>query len=95
MILFCGLPVTSSQCNIGTEIHPDAAILLIYDDDDYSQGCGQMKEIFKALPKDDILQPFISDHEFRSSNVRVDDVGYNIQVFNIRYQQNFTASQEI
>ena len=27
-------PVTSAQCNIGTEKHPDSGILLTYDDDD-------------------------------------------------------------
>ena len=32
------MPVSSAQCNIGTEKYPDSAILLNYDDDDYSQG---------------------------------------------------------
>ena len=49
----------------------------------------------RALTKDDIPKPYISDHDFRSSNVRVADVGYNLYVFDIRYQQNFTASQPI
>ena len=31
----------------------------------------------------------------RSSNVRVDDVVYNLYVFGIRCQKNFTASQPI
>ena len=31
-------PVTSCQCIIRTEKYPDGAILLISDDDDYSQG---------------------------------------------------------
>ena len=30
---FCRLPVTSTQCNIGTERYPDSALLLNYDDD--------------------------------------------------------------
>ena len=30
-------PVTSAQCIIGTEKYPDSAILLNYDDDEYSQ----------------------------------------------------------
>ena len=54
---FCRLPVTSAQCNIGTERYPDSAILLNHDDDDYSQGYGQIQASFKALTKDDILQP--------------------------------------
>ena len=35
---FCGLPVTSAQCIIGTQKYPNSAILLNYGDDDYSQG---------------------------------------------------------
>ena len=41
---FCRLPVTSDQCNIGTEKHPDAAIIRNFDDDDYNQGYAQIKE---------------------------------------------------
>ena len=52
---FCRLPVVSAQCIIGTEKYPDAGILLNFDDDDYSQGYHQIKEAFKALPKDDVL----------------------------------------
>ena len=36
------MPITSAQCVIGTEKYPDSAILLNYDDDDYSQGYGQI-----------------------------------------------------
>ena len=57
MTLFCRIYVIITQCIIGTEKCPDAGILLIYDDDDYSQGYDQIKEIFWALTKDDILQP--------------------------------------
>ena len=56
---FCRLPVTSAQCIIGTEKNPDAGILLNYDDDDFSKGFSQPKENFRALQKDDTLQPFI------------------------------------
>ena len=67
--------------------NPDAGILISYDGDHYSQCFGQIKEVFRALPKDDILQPFISDHDFRSSNVRVDDVGFKLYVFDIQYHK--------
>ena len=50
--------VTSAQCIIGMEKYPDSAILSNYDDDDYNQGYGKSKEAFKALTKDDILQPY-------------------------------------
>ena len=92
---FCRLPVISCQCIVGTEEYPDSGIILNYDIDDYSQGYSQIKDAFRALTKDDILQPFISDHDFRYSNVRAIDVGCNLYVSDIRYQQNFTASQPI
>ena len=92
---FCRLPVVSAQCIIGTEKYPDAGILFNYDDDYYSQGYDQIKQAFKALTKDDILQPYISDYDFVSSNVRANDVGYNLYVFDIRCQKNFTNSQPI
>ena len=66
---FCRLPVVSAQCVIGTEKYPDTGILVNYDDDDYSQGYHQIKEAFKALTKDDILQQYISEEDFRISNV--------------------------
>ena len=75
---FCRLPVVSAQCIIGTEKYPDAGILLNYDDDDYSQGYHQIKEAFKALARDNILQPYISDDNFRTSKVAANDVGYNL-----------------
>ena len=84
--------VTSTQCIIGTEKYPESGILLNYNEDDYSQVYGQIKEAFKALAKDNILQPCISEHDFRSSN-DVNDIGYNIYAFDIRYQKNFESSQ--
>ena len=92
---FCRLPVTSAQCIIGTEKYPDGGVLLKNDDDDYALGCAQIKEAFRVLTKDDILQPYTSDDEFRSSNVRADDFGFKLYVFDIRYQRNFTVSQPI
>ena len=92
---FCRLPVVSAQCIIGTEKFPDASILLNYEDDDYSQGYHQIKEALKALTKDDILQPYISDDDFKTSNVAANDVGYNLNIFDIRYQKNFESAQPI
>ena len=66
--------------------NPNSGILINYDDDDYTQGYSQIKEVFRALTKDDIFQPYISDDNFRTSNVRADDVGYNLYVFDKRYQ---------
>ena len=92
---FFRLPFVSAQCIIGTEKYPDTGIILNYDDDDYSQGYHQIKEDFKALTKDDIFKPYISEEDFRTSNVRAADFGYNLYVSDIRYQKNYTASQPI
>ena len=91
---FYRMPVKSAQCIIGTEKYPDSAILLNYDDDDYSQGYGQIKEAFKALTKDNILQPYISEDDFRSDN-NGDNIGYNIHVFDIRYQKSYQSGQSV
>ena len=82
---FCRLRVVSAQCVFGTGRNPKAGILINYDDDDYSQGYRQIKETFRGLIEDDSLQQYISDQDFRSSNVMADDVGNNFFVFNIRY----------
>ena len=93
---FLRLPVSSAQCLFGTEDYPDAGILLNYDDDaDFSQDYAQVMEALGASTKHDILQSIISDDDFRSSNIKADDVCYNFYVFDIRYQQNFTASRTI
>ena len=88
------MPVTSTQCLIGTEKDPDRAILLNYNHDDYSQGYCQTKEIFRALTKENIVQPYISEDDFRSSNDG-DSIGYNIHAFDIRYQNNFESAQPV
>ena len=74
--------------------YPDSAILLNYNDFGYSQGYGLIKEAFEALTKDDILQPYISENDFKSSNDG-DNIGYNLYVFDIRYQKNFESAQPI
>ena len=92
---FCRLPVISAQCFIGTEKSPHGGILTNYNDDDYSRGFTQIKETFRALSKDNILQPYLSDDDFIFSNARVVVINccsYNLYAFDIRYQQNFTAS---
>ena len=91
---FVRLPVISAQVVIGTERYPDSAILLNYEDDDYSQGYGQIKEAFKALTEGNILQPYISDHDFKSSNDG-NDIGYKIYAFDIRYQKFFENAQPV
>ena len=91
---FVRLPVISAQVVIGTERCPDAAIILNYDDDNYSQGYGLIKEAFRASTKDDILKPYITEDDFRSSN-EGNNIGYNIYAFDIRYQKNFENAQPV
>ena len=91
---FVRLAVISAQVVIGTERYPDSGILLNYDDDDYSQGYGQIKEAFKALTKDAILQPYLTENDFRSSN-EGNIIGYNIYAFDIRYRKNFENAQPV
>ena len=79
-------PVTSAQCIIGTKKHPVSCISTNYDDDEYSQGYGPIKEAFTALTMNDILRPFIAEHDFRSAN-KGDNTGYILYVFDIRYQK--------
>ena len=63
-------------------------------DEYYSQGYGQIKEAFRALTKDDIHRPYKSNNDFRSSN-DADDIGYNLYVFDVRYQKNLDSAQPI
>ena len=91
---FARLPVISAQVVIGTERYPEIGILLNHKEDDYSQGYGQIKEAFKTLTKDNILQPYISEDRFKPSNDG-DDIGYNIYLFDVPYQKNFESAQPI
>ena len=72
--------------------NPDAAILSNFDDDDYIHTYSGIEEAFKALTKDDILKCYLSEHDFRFCN-DVDNIGYNLYVFDIRCQKNFKLSQ--
>ena len=94
---FYRMPVTSAQVVIGTKRYPDNSVLLNYNDDDYSQGYGQIKEAFEALTKDNILQPYISEDDTRSPNVGDcgNEISYNIHAFDIRYQKNYESGQSV
>ena len=60
--------LSSVQCKVGTEKYADSGIFLNYDDDDFNQGYGQFNQAFRALLKGDFLEPYITDHDFMSSN---------------------------
>ena len=86
--------VTNSHVVISTNRYPDNSIFLNYDEDDYSQGYGKLTEAFKALTQDDILQSYLSEHDFRSNNDG-DNSGYRLYAFDVRYQKNFKSAQPI
>ena len=88
------MPIVGAQCIIGNEKYNDTGIFLTFDDDDYSQGYHQIKEAFRALTKHNILQPHISENDYTSS-YDGDNTGYNLHVFDIRYQKNFESAQAI
>ena len=91
---FWRMPVTSVQCIIETKKYPDSAILLNYNDSDFSHGYAQKKEAFRALTKYNILQTYISENDFRSSN-NGDNIGFNIHSFDIRYRKMFESAQRV
>ena len=74
--------------------YPDSAVLLSFDDDNYSQGYGQFGEVSRALTKDYILQPYMFDIDFRLFK-NGDDIGYNLYVFDIRWKKNLKSAQPI
>ena len=65
-----------------------------HDDDDHAQGYAQVKEAFRVLTNDDILRTYLSENDFRSSNDG-DNIGYNVHMFDIRYQKNFESALPI
>ena len=68
-----------------------------YNDDDYNPGYLQIKEAFRSLIKGNILQPYIIEDDFRSSNVSDDgiEVGYNLHAFDRRFRKNFETGQSV
>ena len=65
------------------------------NDDVYnSQAYAQIKEIFRALTKDNVLQPYITEDHFQSSNDG-DNIDYNSHAFDIRYQQKYESGSSV
>ena len=55
----------------------------------------KLKKLLELFQKNDILQPNISDDDFRSSNARIDDFAHNLYVFDIRCQKNFESPNQL
>ena len=81
---FHRLLLSSAQCIFRTKKNPDTDIHTNYLDDDHSQGYSQLKKAASCPREDYILQPYTSDDDFRSSNDD-NDIGYNVNVFDIRF----------
>ena len=73
MIIFVDCLLLVLNVLLERKKNPDAGILLNYDDDGFSQGFNQPKEKFRALQKDNILQPFFICEVFRFSDTVVDE----------------------
>ena len=59
-----------------------------------------MKEAFRALTKDEILNPLVTNHNFKSTNVDAAGeativIGFNVYVFDIRDEKVLEATQPI
>ena len=88
--------VVNAQTITGSEKFPDAGINCDYANDKFSQAYGEIVSCFKHLAKDDVLQPYITQKDFRSSNDYADSIpGYNLYVFDIRHHQDHSSAQPI
>ena len=64
--------VVNAPCIIGSEIFPDAGINCIYASEKNSQAYGEIVSCFRHLAKDNILQPYIKQQGFITSNNHLD-----------------------
>ena len=88
--------VVNAQCNIGSEKYLDSEINCNYAFDKYSQAYGKTVSCFKHLAKDNILQPYVLQKDFITSNTYPDgNPGYEFYVLDIRHHQGFNSAQPI
>ena len=88
--------VVNAQCIISREKIPDAGLNCNYAIDNYSQAYGDIVPCFRHLAKDNILQPYITQKDFITSNNYADgNPGYNLYVFDIPHHQDYSSAQPI
>ena len=88
--------VVNAQCTIGSEKFPDAGIKCIYAIDKLSRAYGEIVSCFRHLAKDNILQPYITQKDFTTSNNYRDcHPGHNLYVSDIRHHQVYSSAQRI
>ena len=86
----------NAQCIIGNEKFPDAEINFIYAINEYSQAIGVIVSFFRHLSKDNILQSYITQKDFITSNKYPDaNLGYNLYVSDLRRHQDYSSAQPI
>ena len=85
-----------AQCIIGSEKCPDAGLNCYYAVDKNSQAYGEIISCFRHLAKDNFLQTYITQKDFKTSNNYADGKpGYNLYVFDIRHHQGYSSAQPI
>ena len=88
--------MVNAQCIIGSEKILDAGINCNYAIDKQSQAYGKIVSCFRHLVNDNILQPYITQKDFVTSNNYPDgNPGYNLYVFDIRHHQDSSSAQPI
>ena len=88
--------VLNIQCIVASEKFPDAGKNCNYAIDKYSQAYGEIVSCFRRLAKDNILQPYITQKDFITSNNYADGKpGYGLYAFELRYRRDFSSAQPI
>ena len=86
--------VVNAQCIIGNQKLPDGREKCIYAIDKFSQVYGEIVSSFRHLATDNILQLYITQKDFITSNNYPDgNPGYNLYVFDIRHHQDYSSAQ--
>ena len=84
----------NAQCIIGSEKILDWGKNCIYAIDKNSQAYGEIVSCFRHLANDNILQPYITQKDFVTSNNYPDgNPGYNLYVFYFRHHQDYSSDQ--
>ena len=85
--------VANTQCTIGSEQFPDAGINCKFAIDKYSQAYEENVSCIRHSAKDNILQPYITQKDFISSNSYPDgNPCNNLYVFDIRHHQDYRSA---
>ena len=88
--------VLNAQCILGSERYPDAGTNCNHAIDKYSQALGENVSCFRHLAEYNILQPYITQKDFITSNNYPDgNSGNKIYDFYNRYHQDYSSAQPI